>query len=92
MNLSALRKKLRLSQAGLARLLTEGGFPASQALVSQWETGAVTLPAERCAQIEIVTNGGIRRTDLRPEIFGDLRAANDEPCPDEGQSAAGEGR
>lgn len=92
MNLSSLRKKLQLSQAGLALLLTEGGFPATQALVSQWETGAVTIPAERCAQIEIVTNGRICRAELRPEIFGGLpAAANDDTPPAESNGAGGEG-
>ena len=78
MNLSDLRRKCRLSQAALAQLLTEAGYPTTQSLVSLWETGGVTLPAERCAQIEIVTKGAIRRLDLRPEIFGDLPAANDD--------------
>lgn len=91
MTLSQLRKKCRLSQARLAQLLTEAGFPATQTLVSQWETGAVTLTAERCVQIERVTAGAIRRIDLRPEIFGDLEAANDDAPPPESNGAGGEG-
>ena len=36
-------------------------------LVSQWKTGARAVPIERCLPIERLTNGGVRRWDLRPK-------------------------
>lgn len=74
MNLAAYRKDAGLSQAKLAELLTAAGFPATQSLVSQWEAGTVEIPPERCAQVEQVTGGKVRRVDLRPDIFGPLPA------------------
>lgn len=72
MNLAAYRKEKCLSQAKLAELLTAAGFPATQSLVSQWEAGHVVIPPERCAQVEQVTGGAVRREDLRPDVFGPL--------------------
>lgn len=74
MNLATYRKQQGWSQSKLAELLTAAGFPATQSLVSQWEAGAVVIPPERCAQIEQVTGGGVRREDLRPDVFGPLPA------------------
>lgn len=68
MNLSNLRKEQSLSQSRLAEMLTAAGFPATQALVSQWETGAVVLSAERAMQIQLVTAGAIRKESLRPDL------------------------
>lgn len=70
MVLARYRKNAGLSQARLAELLTEAGFPASQALVSQWEAGQVQLTAERCLQLEQVTGGEVARGELRPDLFG----------------------
>lgn len=70
MNILEYRKKARLSQGRLAQMLTDAGFPATQALVSQWESGAVVLTAERCLQIEAVTDGAVTRGELRPDLFG----------------------
>ena len=82
MNLATFRRQAEISQAGFARLLTEAGSPASQALISQWESG-VPVPAERCVLIERVTGGAVRRIDLRPDLFAPP-AANDDtgPAPD----------
>lgn len=70
MNLSEFRKERGLSQAAFATLLTEVGSKATQALISQWESGDVTVPAERMAAIEKVTDGAVTRHDLRPDVFG----------------------
>lgn len=72
MNLADYRKEKGLSQAKLAEILTSAGFPATQSLVSHWEAGNVVIPPERCAQVEQVTGGEVRREDLRPDIFGPL--------------------
>lgn len=73
MTLSDFRKRQGLSQAEVARRLTAAGFPATQALVSQWETGAVALGAERARQIEQVFDGAITRADLLPDLFGPIQ-------------------
>ncbi|AZM72864.1 transcriptional regulator [Xanthomonas vasicola pv. vasculorum] len=70
MDIAAYRREVGLSQAAFAALLTDAGSSATQGIVSQWETGVVKVPAERCALIERISNGSIRRTDLRPDIFG----------------------
>ncbi len=75
MTLSDFRKQARLSQAKFAELMTQSGFPATQALISQWEAGAVALSAERCVQIEQVTKGVVTRTELRPDLFGPIGSA-----------------
>lgn len=72
MNLSSFRKERGLSQARFAEMLVAAGFPATQSLVSQWEAGTVVIPPERCAQIEQVTGGAVRREALRPDVFGPL--------------------
>jgi DNA-binding transcriptional regulator YdaS (Cro superfamily) len=72
MDLPAYRKQENLSQAQLAEILTSAGFRASQALISQWESGAVNIPAERCIQLEKVSGGVIKRAALRPDLFGAL--------------------
>lgn len=74
MTLSEYRKTERLSQSRFAEAMTAAGFPTTQALVSQWESGAVELSAERCAQIEQVTAGAVTRIELRPDLFGPLPA------------------
>lgn len=72
------RKRHGLSQAAFAQRMTDAGAPVSQALVSFWELGRKPVSAERCAQIERVTGGEIRRVDLRPDLFGTLVA----PAPE----------
>lgn len=35
-------------------------------MVSQWASGIKPVPAERCAALELATDGAVRRWDLRP--------------------------
>lgn len=35
-------------------------------MVSQWATGTKSVPAERCAPLELATDRAVRRWDLRP--------------------------
>ena len=42
----------------------------TQGLVSQWLRGVTRITAERCRDIERVTNGRVTVHDLRPDIFG----------------------
>ena len=56
-------------QAELARLL--GVTPPT---VNQWVRGLRAVPAERCPEIEDITNGAVRCEDLRPDVaWGVLR-------------------
>ena len=63
-------EKHELSQEGFAKLVG-----VSQAMVSQWMTGARPVSAERAVVIEEKTEGKIRRHDLRPDIFLKARVA-----------------
>ncbi|HDS1550640.1 TPA: helix-turn-helix domain-containing protein [Stenotrophomonas maltophilia] len=69
MDIASYRQSKGLTQAGLARLLTESGSPATQALISKWETGEVTVPPARWRAIEQLTVGEVTRHDLRPDLF-----------------------
>jgi DNA-binding transcriptional regulator YdaS (Cro superfamily) len=62
--MDALQKAIELlgSQVALAKAL--GVTPMA---VSQWKDRGI--PAERCPDIERVTNGAVRREDLRPDLF-----------------------
>lgn len=92
MDLRTYRTAQGLSQSEFARRLTVEGSPATQGLISQWEKGDVTVPAERCAVIEHLTDGHVTRHDLRPDLFGGppgLDAANEEdPNPSRCPKAA----
>ncbi|AZB52531.1 YdaS family helix-turn-helix protein [Xanthomonas citri pv. glycines] len=70
MDIATYRRESGLSQTAFATCLTLAGSPATQGLVSQWESGIVKVPAERCALIEVVSHGRITRSDLRPDVFG----------------------
>lgn len=70
MDIPTYRKEKGLSQAAFAALLTETGSPATQSLVSQWESGETSISAERAVQIELATKRRISRATLRPDIFG----------------------
>lgn len=87
MILAHYRKHAGLSQARLAELLTQAGFPATQALVSQWESGQVQLSAERCLQLEQVTQAGVTRFELRPDLFGPAPGGPESPAAAEAESA-----
>ncbi len=54
------------TQTELARRLG-----VTQGLVHQWVTGKTRITAERCRDIERVTEGKVTRGELRPDIFGD---------------------
>jgi DNA-binding transcriptional regulator YdaS (Cro superfamily) len=77
MTLIEFRKQARLSQEKFAARLVAAGYQATQALISQWEAGTTALSAERCVQIEVVTNGAVTRKELRPDLFGDLPTQDD---------------
>jgi DNA-binding transcriptional regulator YdaS (Cro superfamily) len=77
MTLAEFRKHARLSQAKFAARLVAAGYPATQALISQWEAGTIVITAERCVQIEQVTSGAVTRKELRADLFGDLPTQND---------------
>jgi len=53
-----------LAQSSNVALAERLGVPGP--LVSQWRTGARSVPIERCVQIEHATSGAVRRWDLRP--------------------------
>jgi DNA-binding transcriptional regulator YdaS (Cro superfamily) len=69
MDIATYRKKEGLTQAQLADQLTAAGSPATQSLISQWESGDVRVPPERWSVIEQVTKRKVTRRDLRPDIF-----------------------
>ena len=62
--------------------LTQQQFAAkigvTQGRVSHWVKGA-TVPAERCAAIEQATGGRVTRHELRPDVFGAVQRAADQP-------------
>lgn len=60
------------SGAELARRL--GVVPMT---VTQWRRRG-RVPAERCAAIEMLTDGRVTRHDLRPDVFGPLPDASGE--------------
>lgn len=66
MNIQTYRKEKGLSQQAFADLLTAGGSPASQGLVSQWEQGKVEMTAKRARAIVRITDGEIGMDDLFP--------------------------
>lgn len=82
MDISEYRKSVGLSQAAFAAALTAAGSPATQSLISQWESGDVNVPAERVAVVERVTGGVVSRHDLRPDLFGTPEGQDD---PDAGR-------
>ena len=55
------------SQSDLARRLG-----VTQPLISNWMTGKTRISAERCVEIERVTEGLVTRFDLRPDLFSGL--------------------
>ncbi|MBX9728048.1 MAG: helix-turn-helix domain-containing protein [Sphingopyxis sp.] len=49
-----------------AELATRLGVPAP--LVSQWRTGARSIPVERCPSIERETGGAVTCEEMRPDV------------------------
>lgn len=75
MDIPTYRKEKGLSQEAFAALVTEAGTPASQSLVSQWESGTVKVSPERAIQIEAATGGELNRSHLRPDYWPATSAA-----------------
>lgn len=75
MNIQAFRELKDLTQADFAAFLTLAGVKATQSLVSQWELGTITIPAERVIEIERATGGQITRSALRPDLWAAEEAA-----------------
>lgn len=73
MDIPTYRKEKGLSQSAFAALLTKTGAPATQSLVSQWESGETTITADRAVQIEKATRKAVNRSDLRPDLFAPRR-------------------
>ncbi len=73
MDIPTYRKEKGLSQAAFAALLTKTGAPATQSLVSQWESGDTSITADRAVQIEKATRKAVNRSDLRPDLFAPRR-------------------
>lgn len=72
------------SKAALARALR-----VTKAAVSQWMDVGRSVPAERCPDIERLTNGAVRCEDLRPDIpWGVLRTSTTPPDPSAAPLAA----
>ena len=81
MDVQSYRKKAAVSQAEFARQLTQSGFPCTQSLVSQWESGATKITAEWCVAFERIFPG-MTRVACRPDLFGPLERANAQPGGD----------
>lgn len=65
------------SQGSLAKAL--GVTPGA---VNQWVSGATSITAERCVQIEQATGGLVRCEDLRPDVaWSVLRTAPELATP-----------
>jgi DNA-binding transcriptional regulator YdaS (Cro superfamily) len=64
MIIKTYRQQRKLTQHALA--VTLG---VSQGLITQWETGRLPVSAEMAKHIEQVTNGALKRQDLRPDLF-----------------------
>jgi DNA-binding transcriptional regulator YdaS (Cro superfamily) len=76
----ALRRATEIvgGQSALARAIserTEGKI--KQGHIWYWlsEEGA-PFPAEYCAAVEAATAGAVTRAQLRPDLFGDIRAGS----------------
>lgn len=75
MDIITYRQKTGLSQSEFATLLTDHGFYATQGLVSHWETGRRTPTAEWAMRMEAVTKGKLKKSQLRPDLWGRKKKA-----------------
>jgi DNA-binding transcriptional regulator YdaS (Cro superfamily) len=57
-----------LETYGSAKLAQD--LKVSRAAVSHWRHKRFRVPAERCIDIETLSNGAVSRYDLRPDVFG----------------------
>jgi DNA-binding transcriptional regulator YdaS (Cro superfamily) len=60
--------KTYFSQRDLSQSEFAKGLGVPPALISQWKTGDRQVPAERCPDIERLTDGLVRCEDLRPDV------------------------
>lgn len=84
MDLPTYRRTQKVTQQQLAERLTAVGYPATQGLISQYESGRTRITPERAQALELITGGLCSRTEL---VFG--AAATDGEARDaEGPNAA----
>ena len=57
-----------LDTYGSAKLAQD--LRVSRAAVSHWRHKRFRVPAERCIDIETLSDGAVSRYDLRPDVFG----------------------
>ena len=60
-----------MTETGTTQLDLSQRIGVTQGVVWQWVNGRARVPAERAVAIEKATEGKVRRTDLRPDIFED---------------------
>lgn len=70
MDIKAYLGKHQLSQEQFAKQIG-----VSQGLVWQWIEGRTRITAERAVEIEDKTDGEITRQALRPDLYGEAKAA-----------------
>lgn len=79
MDIYTYRETYGLSQQALADMINQhvkahkSGRTATQALVSQWELGQTGISPDRAIQLEAVTKGKLRKSQLRPDLWGRKR-------------------
>ena len=64
MDLATYMQSHGISQSDMADRLG-----VSQGMVSHWLRGRKNITAEKARDIEIATNGAVRRHELRPDVF-----------------------
>jgi DNA-binding transcriptional regulator YdaS (Cro superfamily) len=76
-------------QSVLRALVAELGGPSQLAAALSVQPSAVTnwlrrgiVPPEQCVEIELLTNGRIKREQLRPDIFSSLRKLREQRAED----------
>lgn len=66
-------------QSGLStQVELASALKVSPGLVSHWVTGRTKITPERARDIEIATNGAVRRHELRPDVFDAPATSADE--------------
>lgn len=75
MNLAQYLKREGLTQKQFAKHLeTTQGLDLTQGAISHWLTGRAKIAAEHVLKIEAATNGAVKRTSLRPDLYPRERA------------------
>lgn len=81
----SLREWISAERGRAVRLAEAIGIasPSNPTLIYQWASGVRPVPIERCLDIERVTDGAVRRRDLRPDdwwrIWPELIGADGAP-------------